>query len=237
MTPSELQHQVAERSVGIYEASGPRVHKVRKVLASFGGRQKMLDVGCADGALVAPLTQVHEVHGVEISEGLAARAAKAGLKTKVHDLETQPLPYEDKTFDVAFSGENIEHVVDTDWMVSEVNRVLKAGGTFVLTFPNIRTLLSLGMMAFLDMPPMYSARYRSPHFRDFTLRTIKMVLQNHGFAVQKTIGCSFFLPKIGEFGAGVATFFPSWANTTIVVSQKIRDSVYAPELSMGEIFQ
>jgi SAM-dependent methyltransferase len=236
MTPSELQHQVAEQNVDVYAASGPRIDKVRRIFSRFDPGRKVLDVGCANGDILAPLARVHEIHGVDISEGLAAKAVKAGLRARVHDLETGPLPFADKTFDVVFSGENIEHFVDTDWMLSEVNRVLKPGGTFVLTFPNVRTVLSLGMLLLLDMPPMYSARYRSPHYRDFTLRIIKLALKNHGFAVRKSIGCSFFLPRLGEFWGWLATPFPSWANTSIVIGVKQADSVYAPDQSMGELF-
>jgi 2-polyprenyl-3-methyl-5-hydroxy-6-metoxy-1,4-benzoquinol methylase len=199
------------------------------------GRKKILDVGCADGSILAPFAKTHELHGVDISEGLIAKACKAGVIGVVHDLETKALPYADKTFDVVFSGETIEHHVDTDWMLSELNRVLKPGGTLILTFPNIRTALSLGMML-LDMPPMYAARYRAPHYRDFTLKTIKIALKNHGFDLQQSIGSSFFLPRIGEYGSWIATHFPSWANTVIVVSTKSRDSAYSAKDALGELY-
>lgn len=236
MSPSELQHLVAQKHVEIYAVGGPRIEKVRKVFAGFKNRKKVLDVGCADGSILAPFAKVHELHGVDISEGLIAKACAAGIVGQSHDVETKPLPYADGTFDVVFSGETIEHHVDTDWMLSELNRVLKPGGTLILTFPNIRTLLSIGMMLLLDMPPMYAARYRAPHYRDFTLKTIKMALRNHGFDLQQSIGSSFFLPKIGEYGSWLATFFPSWSNTAIVVSTKTRNSVYSAEESMGELY-
>ncbi len=194
MSPSELQRQLAERSVATYVAKGPRVQRVRQIFAGFQPGQRILDVGCAAGLVLGPFAQAHEIHGVDISESLVAKAVQAGLRARVHDLDAQPLPYPDKMFDVVFSGENIEHLVNTDGLLFEINRVLKPGGTFVLTFPNIRTLLSLLMMAFLDTPPMYSARYRSSHYRDFTLRTIKIALKAHAFAVQRSLGCSFYFP-------------------------------------------
>jgi ubiquinone/menaquinone biosynthesis C-methylase UbiE len=235
MSPSELQHSVAQKYADAYQIAGPRIEKVRRIFAAFKERKKVLDVGCADGSILLPFVHVHELHGVDISESLAAKANASGIQTKVHDLLAKPLPYPDKLFDVVFSGETIEHHVDTDWMLSEINRVLKPGGILILTFPNIRTALSLGMMLF-DLPPMYAARYRAPHYRDFTLHTIKMALKNHGFALQKSIGSSFFLPKIGEYGSWLATFFPSWSNTTIVVSVKKCDSTYSAEDTMGEIY-
>jgi 2-polyprenyl-3-methyl-5-hydroxy-6-metoxy-1,4-benzoquinol methylase len=235
MTASELQHQVAERNAAIYEVGGPRIAKVRKVFSAIEGRIKVLDVGCADGSILAPFAQRHDLHGVDISEALVSKASRAGLRALVHDLETKALPYPDQSFDAVFNGENIEHCVNTDWMLSEINRVLKPGGTLVLTFPNIRTALSL-MMMLLDLPPMYAARYRSPHYRDFTLRTMKIALRNNGFSIQRCLGSSFFLPKIGEFGSFLATYFPSWSNTAIVVGTKVQDAAYDPKQAMSEIY-
>lgn len=235
MSPSELQHGAAQRSAHNYASLGPRIDKVRQVIAGFKDRKKILDVGCANGSVLAPFVQQHELHGVDISENFLAMARAVGFQAVVHDIETKPLPYADGTFDIIFSGETIEHQVDTDWMLSELNRVLKPGGTLVLTFPNIRTVLSLGMML-LDMPPMYAARYRAPHFRDFTVRTMKTALQNHGFKLEQAIGCSFYLPKIGEYGSGLATYFPSWSNQVIAVSTKTRASVYSADEAIGEIY-
>ncbi|HEY2329012.1 MAG TPA: methyltransferase domain-containing protein, partial [Verrucomicrobiae bacterium] len=143
-------------------------------------------------------------------------------------------PYPSAKFDAVLCGETIEHLVDTDWLIFEINRVLKPGGKLVLTFPNIRTLLGIGMMMLFDLPPMYAARYRSVHFRDFTLRTIRMVLAAHGFKIEKAIGSAFFLPRIGEFWSPLATVMPSWAHTVVVVATKESESSYTPESVMAK---
>ena len=215
--------------------TGPRIDKVRQIFASFPGRLKVLDIGCANGAILRPLVQQHELHGVDIGEQFVRLANANGIKAVEHNIESGPLPYSDKTFDAVFCGETIEHLVNTDRLMFELNRVLKPGGKLVLTFPNIRTLLSLAMMAFFDLPPMYSARYHAFHYRDFTLRTIKMVLRNHGFRYEKAVGSAFFLPKIGEFWSGVATLFPSWAHTVVVVATKEKDS-YLPNDTLGPLY-
>ena len=48
------------------------------------------------------------------------------------------IPFEDKSFDVLVSFETIEHVHDGNRFLSEVYRVLKPGGTFICSTPNIR---------------------------------------------------------------------------------------------------
>lgn len=236
MKSSELQNTLSADGGGYPELpSGPRIDKVRELFASFPGRLKVLDIGCANGGILLPLIDRHELHGVDLSPALVKLANASGIKTLEHDIEGGPLPYQDKSFDAVFCGETIEHQVDTDWLMSELNRVLKPGGRLVLTFPNIRTLLSLGMMAFFDLPPMYAARYRAPHYRDFTLRTIKFVLNAHGLRFEKAVGSAFFLPKIGEFGSGLATIFPSWAHTVVVLATKEKDSVYNPKDTIGSL--
>jgi SAM-dependent methyltransferase len=210
------------------EVGGPRIEKVRKLFAGLKGRQKILDVGCANGAILKPLRQQHELHGVDISEFLVKQARDNGFDARVHDLLNDRLPYPDGTFDYVFSGETIEHQLDTDWFLLEFNRVLKPGGKVVITYPNIRTPTGVAMMVFFDMPPMYSARYRAPHFRDFTLRSMKVALSKHGFRHEKSLGNAFFLPKIGEFWTGLASLVPSWSHQIITVAEKVENSRYTP---------
>jgi len=242
MTPSEIQRALS-RFEGEYKypivPDSPRFKKIRKIFNSLKDCKLILDVGCANGAILSPLKDSFEIHGLDISEVLVKEALQSGLKAQVADLESRPIPYESDTFDAVLCSEVIEHFVDTDWVLFEINRVLKPGGVFVLTFPNIRTILGLLMMLFLDLPPMFSARYRAPHFRDFTLKVIKIALNKHGFIIQKAIGCSFYFPRIGEHWSGLASLLPSWASTTIVIAQKAglsdystRDIVFDSELSV-----
>ena len=235
LTPAEIQWVFSGNGGGTPdEVAGSRIKKVRKMVSGITARKKILDVGCANGAILKPLQQQHELHGVDISEVLVAQACANGFAAKVHDLMQGPLPYADGTFDVVFSGETIEHQLDTDWLLLEFNRVLKPGGRLILTFPNIRTPAGLAMMLFFDMPPMYASRYRAGHFRDFTLRSIKLALANHGFQHEKSVGSAFFWPKIGEFWSGLASILPSWSHTVITCCTKIENSKYTPkELATG----
>lgn len=228
MTPSDLQNKMSSLGLPEYGRS-PRVAKVRRIFSDFPDGMRVLDVGCANGVLLQPLIQKHDIHGVDISESLIKLANEAGIKAVTQDFASKPLPYPDKSFDAVLFAETIEHHVDTDWVMSEVNRVLKPGAKLVLTFPNVRTVVSLLMMLFLDLPPMFSARYRSAHYRDFTLRLIKLVLQNHKFTMEKATGTAFFFPRIGEFWSPLATFFPSWSNAVIVVATKTGDSHYSED--------
>jgi len=233
MKSHELQLLLSEGTKHIVldapESSGPRIQKVRRIFSEMAPGRIILDVGCANGGVLCQLAKTHEIHGVEIAPSFVKRAIENGIRAVEHNIEGEPLPYPAEKFDAIFCGETIEHQVDTDWLIFEINRVLKPGGKVVLTFPNIRTLLGIGMMLFFDLPPMYAARYRSAHFRDFTLRTIKIVLKAHGFRLDQAVGTAFYLPKIEEFWAPLATNLPSWAHTVVVVATKEKDSTYSSD--------
>jgi len=230
-TASELQHKIVVPPGITIDTSreDPRIRRVREVFRGLPAGRKVLDVGCYDGAVLGPFAKDHQLHGVDISPQGVAQANERGWHAVVHDLEAGPLPYPNKAFDVVFTGETIEHLMDTDWFLSEINRVLLPGGRLILSFPNVRTFTSLVMMAFLDLPPKFAARYRSPHFRDFTMRLIRMALANHQFEIERAMGCQFSLGPKEPVCEALARWFPSWADQVLVVAAKRADSRYDPD--------
>lgn len=59
------------------------------------------------------------------------------VSMSVFDVECDPFPYPDNAFDVITCLEVLEHLaIDPMAMLSEINRVLKPGGVFVLSTPN-----------------------------------------------------------------------------------------------------
>lgn len=235
MNAEEIQKQTYESDKVLSQARyhDARIRNVRTIVGELPPG-KLLDVGCANGEVLKPLLSKHSIHGVDVSEVEVERARANGLKAeKINGDST--LPYEDKVFDYVFSGETIEHIVDTDLFLSEINRVLKPNGTVILTMPNIRTLLGIGMML-CNYPPMYAARYRSPHFRDFTTKTLRIALEINGLIPYKWVGTSFYLPGMGETLPGIARFFPSWSHSTIVCASKSRDVKYDKSAVVAEIY-
>ncbi len=68
------------------------------------------------------------IHGVDTSS----------ITMPVFDVETDTYPFPDATFDVVLCLELLEHLaIDPMHMMAEINRVLKPGGVFVLSTPNL----------------------------------------------------------------------------------------------------
>lgn len=210
----------------------PRILMMMEELNEFLKKHpdaKILDVGVADGYIYRKITKKYKIFGVDIAENFVKSANENGVRASVCDLEGEKLPYDDDFFDLIVAGETIEHIVNTDFFLSELNRVLKKNGKLIISYPNINSPVGILMMMMFDYPPMFSARFRSPHVRDWTKKTIKKALGQFGFKIEAIHGVSFYLPGIGYFNPFcLARFFPRFSYSGIVKARKNGLVTYDP---------
>jgi ubiquinone/menaquinone biosynthesis C-methylase UbiE len=101
------------------------------------GEGRLLDVGCGDGALAARLAaQGALVTGVDPSSVAIerARAAHPDMNWALPS-EDGRLPVPDASFDVVTCVHVLEHVADTQTLMSEVRRVLVSEGLLIVSVP------------------------------------------------------------------------------------------------------
>lgn len=111
-----------------------------KTLKSLPRRQHVADFGCRMGVEAAHYQEqadISEMHGFEVHEAPLEHAKALGLVTHVWISGESSCPVEDDYFDVVIVGDLIEHLVDTDFFLRELQRVVKPGGYLVLTTPNL----------------------------------------------------------------------------------------------------
>lgn len=108
--------------------------------AQFVKSKIVLDVACGTGYGSAFLIdqRAKKVTGVDISkeaiEYCNANYKRNGLEFKIDDCTK--MHFENGSFDVVVSFETIEHIEKTGLFLSEVKRVLKKNGLFVVSTPN-----------------------------------------------------------------------------------------------------
>jgi methionine biosynthesis protein MetW len=175
--------------------------------------QRMIDVGCGFGEFtsgVAHELSIPEVYGVDFSADAVGSVSRRGIVASRVDLNRDPLPFPDETFDLAIMVESIEHLEDVEHCLEEVARVLRKGGSLVVTTPNLaswhgRLSLLLGFQPFtLDVGferhygslASFSGR-SSGHIRGFTLPALSEILRHFGFSVDKIDSAP--LPIPGDF--------------------------------------
>jgi len=104
----------------------------RDVTRHFDPNAELLDVGCGTGWLAEHFTRYT---GVDGSPDAVAIAAERGHDVRLADL-TDPLPFDDLSFDAAILKDVLEHVPDPVPTVREVHRVVRPGGRVFASSPD-----------------------------------------------------------------------------------------------------
>lgn len=115
-------------------------HLHRYMLArEFCRGRDVLDVAAGEGYGSALIAQVAtSVVGVEVDDDAVAHAAANYAAGQLRFLQgdARTMPVGDATVDVVISFETIEHLDGHDKFLSEVRRVLRPGGVFIVSTPD-----------------------------------------------------------------------------------------------------
>jgi SAM-dependent methyltransferase len=121
-----------------------------------------------------------------------------GVECRTCDLETDRLPYEDETFDLAVFTETLEHIPRSPYAIlGEIKRVLKRGGVLLFSVPNLSSLnnrirLLLGKNI-LSVERFHSDSFG--HFREFNLSEVTYMFRQIGMEVIAAEYASYAPPR------------------------------------------
>ncbi|WP_031497633.1 glycosyltransferase [Bryobacter aggregatus] len=111
------------------------------------------------------------------------------------DAEKDHFPYPDASFDTVLCCELLEHLTaDPMHMMSEIHRILKPGGSLLITTPNIASLRALNAILQGYHPSFFPAYIlpRKPgedaearHNREYTAKEVHLLFWESGFEVTK----------------------------------------------------
>jgi len=131
------RHHAAARNHGAFVFVPERIPFFKRALGAPGKR--ILDLGCRSGAVAQHFVEGNEVVGLDVDRVALEEAEKLGIETVVADVEAT-LPFPDKSFDAVIAGELLEHVRFPEEVVADARRLLRPGGIFVGSVPNMFNL-------------------------------------------------------------------------------------------------
>jgi ubiquinone/menaquinone biosynthesis C-methylase UbiE len=119
--------------------------RIRKLIQWTPRCRRLLDLGCDSGDVTARLVdKAEETYGVDNNPEAIAAAKRKHKGVKFVLAKGERLPFKDDFFDAVVMGEVLEHVEDERKTLNEVYRVLKPGGTLILSVPH------KGLFGFID---------------------------------------------------------------------------------------
>jgi ubiquinone/menaquinone biosynthesis C-methylase UbiE len=195
--------------------------------------RRILDVGCGDGSFITQFADCCDLYGVDISKKAVELARQAGVNSQIADISCQRLPYSGKFFDVVYMGDIIEHLVDPDFAIEEVLRVLKPERFLVISTPNLGSWLNR-LLVLAGYQPRFTEVSTIRHFggmrrqtfvpvghlRIFTYKALRDFLSYHGFTILETRGSSSEgLPNLVDRMDLLISRLPSLASTLVFVAK------------------
>lgn len=126
---------------GLYqEAEAHKKENIKKALKEVRRGGILLDVGCWDGEYTmdwVDAMSADKVFGIEVLPEAIKLAKSKKIRVFKTDLNTEKWPLKNGSVDCVVSNLVIEHLSNVDHFISESYRVLKAGGSSIVSTNNL----------------------------------------------------------------------------------------------------
>jgi ubiquinone biosynthesis O-methyltransferase len=155
----------------------------------------ILDGGCGNARdLIQLAPHGCKCVGIDFSPNMVEEAKKELATRNIQRVELEVgdltnLRFCDKTFDKVFASEVLEHVPDYRKAVSEMARVLKPGGTLVVTTPNRHSLY--GFDRYIICQRILRLKHRHPYDEWNTFKELASALEDNGLEIVRSAGVCY----------------------------------------------
>lgn len=204
----------------------------------------VLDFGCGDGSFAAVLFDKVDF-GVDIDEDALAVAREFDIYVQLLKSDGRIIELPDRAVGSVFSNSVLEHVTNLNDAVAEISRVLRPGGTFILSVPVARFARDLARY----FGKAESERVNSDYFHRNLLETEdwQRLLRAHGL-VPMTVQeyqpawFSFYYMQLRYLGnQGLGRVFPGirgwfWRRYRGRLVEKVRQSTASTQEPGGNVF-
>jgi methionine biosynthesis protein MetW len=151
---------------------------------------RVLDLGCGNGELLAHLQQQRQCsgYGIEITDANVLACTQRGVNVIQLNLEEGLALFEDQTFDVVLQLDTLQHLRNTEKMLSETARVGRVG---IVSFPNFahwpnRVSIVGGRMPVTKVLPYQW--YDTPNIRVGTYADFEVLARRDGLEILDAFG-------------------------------------------------
>lgn len=164
-----------------------RASKVNSLIPSEHNNGRILDIGCGSYPWFLQTVKVKERYGLDksLTREIIESIDLPGTKLKNWDyIKEERLSFDDNYFETVTMLAVFEHIElsHLDRLISEINRVLKPGGRFIMTTPAGWTDPLLRLLARLNI---VSAEEIDDHKDTYTQKKVINILSANGFPAGK----------------------------------------------------
>lgn len=180
MTTKESYYRDWEFKYGMSHTRRDRI-----LALAQGTGMRVLDVGCAAGALGARIRERGNwVGGIELSVEGARLAGERLDRVWSFDIESPwPGELQASDMDLVIVGEVLEHVFDPVNVLSNIRSALKPGGSVIITTPNFITWTNRFRFLVGDFRYEEEGMFDFGHIRWFTYGYLKEVLKEAKYRI------------------------------------------------------
>jgi len=147
---------------------------------------------------------------------------KKGIIVHSINIEHDKLPFELESIDIIIANQIIEHVKEIYWLLHEISRVLKVGGSLIIGVPNLAALHNRLLLLFGEQPSCI--QNNTAHVRGYTKKDLLKYLSScfqEGYKLKSFKGSNFY-PLPSFLAKPLAKAFPNFVWSIFFLFEKTK---------------
>jgi SAM-dependent methyltransferase len=213
-----------------------RIKLTEIAILKYGNKGSILEVGCGTGDNLYYYVNKFNFNNsycIEIAPSVEMEIKKKGITPIILDVNENKVPLADSSIDVVIFEEVIEHLYNSDLIISEIKRILKKDGILIVSTPNLSSWINRLVLLFGYQPFSHDVSFlggfgrfkfknqTNSHIKSFTLKAIIDYIKYFDFDILEikgveADGISGILLKLDRVFAHI----PSIASHIFLVAKK-----------------